>query len=232
MKLHEDINKQFFIYDNVINDESLFDNIFVEINNSLEMGNQIVAFDVINTETNTRLKINEKPYNKLNKLETKMFNLNYDTDSKHELLRKDYNIDLSKSIREQIMINIEPVIKNLYNLKKLEIEHQSIIQYSPGYLMPMHSDESNPGNERLCTAVLYCNDVPNTGSGGNVLFYDNQLDKNIIYTYIPKRNQMVIFDSCFNEEGILHSVTKIKNWNRSVYRIYFKLPKKNKNKRK
>ena len=60
----------------------------------------------------------------------------------------------------------------------------------------------------------------------------NQLDKNIIYTYIPKRNQMVIFDSCFNEEGILHSVTKIKNWNRSVYRIYFKLPKKNKNKRK
>jgi hypothetical protein len=44
-----------------------------------------------------------------------MFNLNYDKDLKHQLLRKDYNIDLSKSICEQIMINITPIIKDLYN---------------------------------------------------------------------------------------------------------------------
>lgn len=224
MKLHEDNNKQFFIYDNVIDDESLFDNIFLEINNNLKIGNQAVKFDVLNTETNDRFKINNKTYNKLNKLETKMFNLNYDNHLKYKLERKDSNIDISQSISKQIIIHIEPIIKDLYNLNKLEIEHQCIIQYGPGCVMPIHTDQNTPGNERLCTAVLYCNDVPDNGSGGNVLFYDNELDKNIIYTYNPKRNQMVIFDSCFNEQGIPHSVTKIENWNRSVYRIYFKLP--------
>ena len=224
MKLHEDINKQFFIYDNVIDDESLFDNIFLEINNNLKIGNQAVKFDVLNTETNDRFKINNKTYNKLNKLETKMFNLNYDNHSKYKLLRKDSNIDISQSISKKIIIHIEPIIKDLYNLNKLEIEHQCIIQYGPGCVMPIHTDQNTPDNERLCTVVLYCNDITNNNIGGNVLFYDNELDKNIIYTYNPKRNQMVIFDSYFNEQGIPHSVTKIENWNRSVYRIYFKLP--------
>jgi hypothetical protein len=58
--------------------------------------------------------------------------------------------------------------------------------------------------------------------GGDVLFYDNEQSENIIHTYSAKRNQMVIFDSHFNKPGIPHSVTKIENWNRYVYRVYFK----------
>ena len=223
MKLHEDINKQFFIYDNVI-DEFLFDNIFAEINNQLSAGNQLVGFRVIDKKTNEEFKIHSKTYNECSELETEMFNLNYDNNTDYKLMKRDCDISLSHHLFKKIINHIDPIIKDVYNVSELEVEYQSVIQYGPGYLMKMHSD-SRLDNPRLCTAVLYCNDMKDGDIGGDVLFYDNGQAKNIVYTYQPKRNQMVIFDSHFNKPGIPHSVTKIENWNRYVYRVYFKPPK-------
>jgi Rps23 Pro-64 3,4-dihydroxylase Tpa1-like proline 4-hydroxylase len=223
MKLHEDVNKQFFIYDNVI-DESLFDNILNEIDNQLSAGNQLLRFNVVDKKTNAEFKIHSKTYNECSELETEMFNLNYDNNTDYELMRRDCDISLSEFLVEQIINHIDPIIKDVYNVSELEVEYQSVIQYGPGYLMKIHSD-SSPTNSRLCTAVLYCNDMKDGDIGGDVLFYDNEQSKNIIHTYSAKRNQMVIFDSHFNKPGIPHSVTKIENWNRYVYRVYFKPPK-------
>lgn len=223
MKIFEDINKQFFIYDNVI-DETLFTEIFSNINNELAIGNQSVRFSVINHNTNTEFKIYQKQYNKFNELELKMFHTNFDNLSNFELLRRDCDINLNYSLYTKITENVNQIIKNIYNLEHVEIEYASVIQYGPGYLMRIHQD-STPHNPRLCTAVLYCNDMTTGDVGGDVIFYDNTINQNIVHTYSPKRNQLVIFDSYFNEWGIPHSVTKIENWNRYVYRIYYKLPK-------
>jgi Rps23 Pro-64 3,4-dihydroxylase Tpa1-like proline 4-hydroxylase len=223
MKLYEDVNKQFFIYDNVI-DESLFDSILSEIDNELIKGHQSIKFNTKHIKTDTEFKIYNKVYKECNELEIEMFNLNYDNNTDYELLKRDCDISLSEFLVEQIINQINPIIKDVYNVSELEVEYQSVIQYGPGYLMKIHSD-SSPTNSRLCTAVLYCNDMKDGDIGGDVLFYDNEQSKNIIHTYSAKRNQMVIFDSHFNKPGIPHSVTKIENWNRYVYRVYFKPPK-------
>jgi Rps23 Pro-64 3,4-dihydroxylase Tpa1-like proline 4-hydroxylase len=226
MKLYEDVNKQFFIYDNVI-DESLFDSILSEIDNELIKGNQSIRFNTKHIKTDTEFKIHNKMYKECNELEIEMFNLNYDNNTDYKLLKRDCDVNLSMPMKERITNKIIPIIKDLYNTNELEIEYESIIQYGPGYLMEPHVDAS-PNHPRLCTAVLYCNDMKDGDVGGKVLFYDNETkDKNIVYTYQPKRNQMVIFDSHFNKPGIPHSVTKIENWNRYVYRVYFKPPKQN-----
>jgi hypothetical protein len=223
MKLYEDVNKQFFIYDNVI-DESLFDSILSEIDNELIKGNQSIRFNTKHIKTDTEFKIHNKMYKECNELEIEMFNLNYDNNTDYKLLKRDCDVMLSQPMNERIINQIIPIIKDLYNTNELEIDYQSIIQYGPGYLMEPHSD-SNPNHPRLCTAVLYCNDMKDGDIGGDVLFYDNETkDKNIVYTYSPKQNQLIIFDSYINEVGIPHSVTKIENWNRYVYRIYFKVP--------
>jgi Rps23 Pro-64 3,4-dihydroxylase Tpa1-like proline 4-hydroxylase len=224
MKLYEDVNKRFFIYDNVI-DESLFDSILSEIDNELIKGNQSIRFNTKHIKTDTEFKIHNKMYKECNELEIEMFNLNYDNNTDYKLLKRDCDVSLSEFLVEQIINQIGPIIKDVYNVSELEIEYQSVIQYGPGYLMKIHSD-SSPNNSRLCTAVLYCNDMKDGDIGGDVLFYDNERAKNIVHTYSAKRNQMVIFDSHFNKPGIPHSVTKIENWNRYVYRVYFKPPKK------
>lgn len=223
MKLYEDISKQFFIYDNVI-DTTLFDELFTEIDSEIELGNQSIRFAVEDTNTNTQFKIYQKKYYEFTEIEKEMFQKNYDTDDTYKLLRRDCDIDIPHLLQQKILKNINQIIQNIYGLTQIEIEHSSIIHYGPGFLMGIHQD-STPHNPRLCTAVLYCNDMEDGNIGGDVIFYDNETDKNIIKTYKPKKNQLIVFDSYFNEWGIPHSVTKIENWNRYVYRIYFKLSK-------
>jgi hypothetical protein len=66
--------------------------------------------------------------------------------------------------------------------------------------------------------------------GGEIVFYSDVTESespeviknNIIYTHRPKKNQLIVFDSYFNKMGIQHSVTEIKNWNRHVFRTYWK----------
>lgn len=221
MKVYEDISKKFFIYNNVI-DESLFDKIFKDINNQIELGNQSIRFSVENKETKKIYNIDQKLYNKFTDYEKEMFHKKYDAN--YEILRKDCDININDRLEENIMESIYKIIKDIYGLNVIKIQHASIIQYLPGYLMRIHHD-TNPDKPRLCTAVLYCNDMKENDLGGEVIFYDNSEEKNIVYTYTPKRNELIIFDSHFNEVGIRHSVNEIKNWNRYVYRIYFELPK-------
>lgn len=223
MKIYEDISKQFFIYDNIVS-EPIFDDIFIQINKQLKLGNKSVRFAVLDKKSNKEFRISQKTYNEFSEHEIEMFNKNYDDTTSYQLLRRDCDINLSDNLDTILIENINNIVKYIYNLKNVEIEYASIIEYEPGYLMRIHSD-ATPNNPRLCTAVLYCNDMKDGDVGGNVLFYDNDVDQNIIHTYTPKRNQLVIFDSYFNEHGIPHSVTKIENWNRYVYRIYYKLPK-------
>lgn len=223
MKLYEDISNKFFIYDNVI-EEHLFDELFTEIYSEIKLGNQSIRFAVENNNTNTQFKIYQKKYYELTELEKEMFHKNYDNDTTYQLLRRDSDIGISYSLQQKILKNINQIIENIYELDESEIEYSSIIQYGPGYLMGIHQD-STPHNPRLCTAVLYCNDMEIGNVGGDVIFYDNEIDKNVVYNYTPKRNQLIVFDSHFNEWGIPHSVTKIENWNRYVYRIYYKLSK-------
>jgi Rps23 Pro-64 3,4-dihydroxylase Tpa1-like proline 4-hydroxylase len=222
IKLYEDTAKRFFIYDDVI-DTNIFDIITNEIIDQKSEGNQSVRFAVTNNITNTTFGIYQKFYKDFTDIEKEMFHKNYDIDTDYELLRRDSDIMLSNQTRETITKNIHNLIKEIYNNKNIEIEYESVIEYGPGYLMRIHSDTS-PGNSRLCTAVLYCTDMQEGDIGGDVLFYDDETGKNIIYTYKPKKNQLVIFDSYYNTPGISHSVTKIENWNRYVYRIYFKDP--------
>ena len=100
--------------------------------------------------------------------------------------------------------------------------------------MNLHSD-SNPTNPRLCTTTLYLNDMKDEYEGGEIIFYGDitgfespeVVEKSIIYKHRPQKNQLVVFDSYFNENGIQHSVTEIKNWNRDVLRTYWQeTPKK------
>jgi Rps23 Pro-64 3,4-dihydroxylase Tpa1-like proline 4-hydroxylase len=221
-ELVTNINSKVYIYDDVISDD-MFNSLYDNIEHCIDLGNQVVRFSIRDKNTHEIISINQKLYKELTKKEKTQFNTDYSNDSTYELLRRD--CDLQFSYLDSININsmITNVVSELYNIKSPKIQYSSGIQYGPGYLMEIHSDEG-PANQRLCTAVLYCNDKKDGDIGGDVLFYDNEIDANVIYTYTPKKNQLIIFDSYHNEIGIQHSVTQIENWNRYVYRIYYKHP--------
>jgi Rps23 Pro-64 3,4-dihydroxylase Tpa1-like proline 4-hydroxylase len=222
IKIYEDIHKRFFIYDNVI-DNHIYNSIFNEIHTEKHNETQNVRFSIENIKTGERISINQKLYKDLSVVDKKLFDKNYDNNDEYVLLRRDSDIILSYELRESINTKISDIINDIYKTNTPNIEYSSIIEYGPGYLMRIHSD-STPHNPRLCTAVLYCNDMIDGDVGGDVLFYDNEDNQQIIYTYKPKKNQLIVFDSEFNKVGIPHSVTKIENWNRYVYRVYYKTP--------
>lgn len=219
-KIYEDLDKKFFIYENIIKEE-WFGQIDKEVNEQLNLGSQNIRFAIFDKQNQTTFRINQKNYSDLTEYEKEMYHKK--SDESFEIIRNDADINTSKELQEKLNNCIAEIIKLEYNLNDVTVEHASFIHYSPGHFMTIHSD-ATPHNPRLCTAVLYCNIENKNNVGGDVLFYDNEITQNIVYTYTPKRNQLVIFDSHINKLGIPHSVTTIQNWNRYVYRVYFKTP--------
>lgn len=222
IKSYEHPDKSFFIYENGVDDE-LFEEIFQMFNHQLKNGNQSVRFAIENIETKKIYAIHQKMYKHFTDYEKAMFHSDYTNSTKYTLLRRDSDITVPYELQCKILAYIDKIISDIYGIDEVECQYSSGIEYGPGYMMAIHSD-ATPHNPRLCTAVLYCNDMKDGDEGGDVLFYDNHKDENVIYTYRPKRNQVVVFDSHINDFGIPHSVTQIKNWNRYVYRIYYKTP--------
>ena len=216
-KIYEDVQKRFFVYNNVL-EESLLDNILSESTESLNKGEHIVRFAVNNNVTSEMIDV-FKPYTKLTDYEKQMFHKSYTNDDNFKLNRRDAELTLSYELSEKVHKLIGDIVKTEYNIDTVVVDHGSIIYYGPEYFMRRHAD-GNPSKPRLCTAVLYCNEAKENELGGDVVFYEDYETNTVTYTHKPLRNQLIIFDS-LDSLGIDHEVTEIKNWYRYVYRIYF-----------
>lgn len=216
-KIYEDVQKRFFIYNNVL-EESLIDNILSESTEALNKCEHIVRFAVNNKITSERIDL-FKPYTELTDYEKQMFHNSYTNQDTFKLNRRDAELILSHKLSEKIHKIIGDIVKTEYNINSVNIDFGSVIYYGPEYFMGRHTD-GNPSKPRLCTAVLYCNEAKGNELGGDVVFYENCETDTVTYTHKPRRNQLIIFDS-LDSLGIEHEVTEIKNWYRYVYRIYF-----------
>jgi hypothetical protein len=146
--------------------------------------------------------------------------------------RKDIESPCDRTLLNTTNKHISVYLESIYteHINNFKAEHQDVLTYLPGHIMNIHSDTSSEPNLRICTTTLYLNEMKNGDEGGEIVFYGDitgfespeVIKNNIIYTHRPKKNQLIVFDSYFNKMGIQHSVTEIKNWNRHVFRTYWK----------
>lgn len=136
---------------------------------------------------------------------------------------KYYEVHMHNEDREMIDVYYQNILKTIFISNPIRNFKQHIwhlFKYEPGNFMGMHADG---GNERLCTTVLYLNTMEDGFEGGEVIFYENfenNVEKKEIYKYRPEAGDVVVFSS-LEDEGMYHSVSPIKNWNRYAHRIYW-----------
>lgn len=122
-----------------------------------------------------------------------------------------------------ITFSLLPFYKNVLEsiYKRDVINHTSdFFMYGPGHYMDKHADGSD---NRVCTTVLYLNEMTENDIGGETLFYELNDESKVIYEYKPVKGDLIIFDSSLvDQTGLKHSVTKIQNWKRYAHRIYWK----------
>ena len=141
-------------------------------------------------------------------------------DKNQKFQEVNYEIFLDKSdILDRIHSKLFSIIKN--TLKSQKINNQSnykpvsnILLYNDGHNMSKHTD--NVVN-RICTTVIYLNEKPNEDAGGEIIFYND--DSEPIKIYSPIQNELILFNGL--TKGIIHSVNKIHNWDRMVFRTYW-----------
>jgi Rps23 Pro-64 3,4-dihydroxylase Tpa1-like proline 4-hydroxylase len=229
MKLIKNIDNKLFIFENVLH-PSLIDLLLERCKNNIHERNFVARFSLIDdSDPNNNTSFN-KLFTELNDNEIHTWN-NFKNNGSKRIGRKDIETPLNDySLRYTINEQLKEYLQIIYGeyLKDYYVQTEDILTYQPGHLMNLHSD-SNPNNPRLCTTTLYLNEMKDEYEGGEIIFYDNitgfespeVIEKSIIYKHRPQKNQLVIFDSYFNENGIQHSVTEIKNWNRDVLRTYW-----------
>lgn len=115
------------------------------------------------------------------------------------------------------------LIYNEYDESQFSYDESDLFKYCPGNFMKKHVD--NVQNLRLCTTVLYLNNMEDTFKGGEVLFYNSDANHDVtpIFEYRPNRGDLIIMDSSERTQykGIAHSVNRIENWDRYVNRVYW-----------
>lgn len=212
MKLKHFIENKVFIYENVF-DSNLINYIIEETES--EIKNKNFKIRINNVDFNINKMIKELTFEETNIYE-KIF-----VGSDNKNIEKYIEVELFNHIRDKINNTISSYIKTIYGIEDIKTEQNATLIYKNNHYMMPHRDGGSEKGERLCTSVIYLNDKPQTGNGGDVIFYNDISD--IIYTYTPSKGDLIIFDSFNNklEKAILHSVTQIENWDRWVYRNYW-----------
>ena len=220
MDYYYNIGNTTFFYKNIFKDETFLEDVIKECQYSILDEKFFARFGVESTFNKQRININ-KSYSQYTELEKYIFKNSKNLKNSFITIRKDVEILISETTRKILDEKITNIVNVLYPEKAgdIKIEYSSIIGDNDGYMMNKHTDS---GNNRLCTAVFYLNSKENN-SGGDVIFYEGY-DKNAkeMFRYSPQKNDLIIFDSFRNESTLEHSVDEIKNWDRYVYRIYFK----------
>ncbi len=132
--------------------------------------------------------------------------------------------ELRYIINEKILKYIKLIYKNEKNT--IEAHESGVLVYKENHYMGMHRDGGLIETPRICTSVLYLNNKPENGLGGELICYNGDYNSNeIVYTYTPQIGDLIIFDSFYNkmENALLHSVNTIHNWERFVYRVYWQI---------
>jgi Rps23 Pro-64 3,4-dihydroxylase Tpa1-like proline 4-hydroxylase len=212
MDLKYCIEDKLFIYENVF-DSNIINYIVQKTEEEVNNKNFKVRINSVNFNINKMIK-------ELTEEEMYIYENTF-IDSNKQNIEKYIEVELFTNIREKINNNISSHISDIYNIKNLRASQSATLIYNHNHYMMPHRDGGAIDEERMCTSVLYLNDKPENGKGGDVIFYNDSME--IIYTYTPKKGDLIIFDSLNNrlEKAILHSVTKIENWERCVYRNYW-----------
>jgi hypothetical protein len=218
MSIKNNISGRAFIIENATENTELLNNAIRECN-ELEKNNSFFARMAVGMK---KYKVSfsfNKEFKDCTEAEKFIFSengaLNYDN---VELLRKDSEFSISYDLKcelEEIVLN---KVKEIYSDIKDEIavQHSGLIKYGIGYKMDTHRD----GNNRICTAVLYLNSKGNN-KGGDLIFYEED-EVTELCRYAPIKNDLIIFDSHFYDNTLSHSVDATVDWERYVFRIYFK----------
>lgn len=140
-------------------------------------------------------------------------------------LSKYYQIGMMPDDKELMDGYYQNILKFIYKTDsdlKFKSNDCDLFKYEPGNFMRTHADGGANG-QRLCTSVLYLNTMEDVFEGGEVILYEScekGVGKNEIYKYRPEAGDVIIFSS-LEDEGMYHSVSPIKNWNRYASRIYW-----------
>lgn len=132
---------------------------------------------------------------------------------------KYYELTFVKEKFDEIFCNkIFDILKFLYQENISTINDykciSNILVYKHNHNMVKHTDNFE---KRICTSVLYLNEIPENGSGGELVLYNDESKP--IQIYQPKFGDLIIFDNF--KHGMIHSVNTIKNWERKVFRTYW-----------
>jgi len=212
------IENKVFIFENTI-DSKIIDKILELTKIQIEKSDYKIR---INAITNSGKISFNKNINQLNDSEKNIYKdllLNSNV-----LLHENYiDVENNNELREIIDPIIFNYINFLYKENNINIRPKegNVLFYKHEHSMKIHRDGGGLDNLRVCTSTLYLNEKFENAEGGDVIFYNDE--KEIIYKYTPKKGDIIIFDSFNNqsENSILHSVTKVKNWDRYVYRTYW-----------
>jgi len=220
MNLKNDIVGRAFIFENVLDQPDVALNDVIRQCNEQEDSQHFLARMTVRTKDfNFSFELN-KEFIECTNVEKFIFShndvLDYD---KVELLRKDSDFSIDSNLKHKLEEVILSKVKEIYSDIKdeIKVEHSSVIKYGIGYKMDKHRDL---GNNRICTAVLYLNSKENN-NGGDLIFYEED-EVTELCKYSPIKNELVIFDSHFYEDTLAHSVDATVDWERYVFRVYFK----------
>ena len=222
MELYKFLNNTTFFYKNIFENEEFLEKVILECDRLISENNFFARLGIKVKKTGNSVSIN-KNYKEYTDVEKFIFeNSDKISTENFQITRKDIDVNLSYDTTLTLNNKILEIVKYTYPTiaEKIQVEYSSIIKYESGYSMNKHVD----GNEnRICTAVFYLNSKENN-HGGDLLFYDSteKYSKEFL-RYSPQKNECILFDSFYNEYTLEHSVEEIKDWQRYVYRIYFKL---------
>jgi len=161
----------------------------------------------------------KKQYNQCDELILEKFNSNDDSVGTHRYCE----FQTPNELRNEMSQYYKNALKFIYGEYKFMANESDLFKYLPGSFMKKHCD--NDSGKRLCTTILYLNNMEDHFVGGEVLFYNTEALEDVvpIFTYKPNVGDLIIMDSSIigGLTGTPHSVTMIENWNRYVNRIYW-----------
>jgi Rps23 Pro-64 3,4-dihydroxylase Tpa1-like proline 4-hydroxylase len=216
MELFKNIDNKVFIIKNAI-PTSLLNYLIERVEEGIRNKNAILRYN--KREQDKQLFISMGDLSEEEFLDFKNENLFSKGQSKY------YEVSMRIDDKELIDTYYQDILKDIFISNPNTYFHQNIsdlFKYEPGNFMGLHADGG--AGERLCTSVLYLNTMEEGFEGGEVIFYEGYKHRETpieTYRYKPEAGDFIIFASLDNE-GIYHSVTSIKNWNRYAHRVYWK----------
>ena len=219
MELFLNINNGIFIIKNAFPKE-LIEEMLNEIKSNIDKKDFKIRMSYsINDEKSVEIRSDYKDCN--NEIFEIFNNINSTNVSSKYIEKK-----ISNELDNKLLPFYRHALKFIYNqYEEFQFRHNQsdLFKYFPGSLMGKHTDSQF--KTRLCTTLLYLNNMEDSFKGGEVLFYETDLytDTTPIYKYTPSAGDLIIMDSSekTNHKGIPHSVNKIENWDRYVNRTYW-----------